>query len=162
MGVSPPPLTPDVLALLRAAPKVELRLHLDGAMALPWLLERVHWREAGVATLEGLRARPAFRTFDEFIERWVWKCGFHPLRRLVDAGVRVTVNSDDPTFFGASVLDELELCLTPLGFAPRELAVLTEHAAEAAFLEDAARERLRARVRFGWAGLRPADRIRML
>ena len=53
----------------------------------------------------------------------------HPLRRLYDAGVRVTVNSDDPTFFGASVLDELELCLTTLGFAPRDLAVLAEHAA---------------------------------
>lgn len=77
----------------------------------------------------------------------------HPLRRLYDAGVRVTVNSDDPTFFGASLLDELELCLTTLGFAPRELAVLAEHAAGAAFLEDAARERLRARVRSGWAGL---------
>ena len=46
-------------------------------MAAPWLLERVRRRPAaGVATLEALRARLAFRTFDEFIERWVWKCGF--------------------------------------------------------------------------------------
>jgi adenosine deaminase len=67
--------------------------------------------------------------------------------------VRVTVNSDDPTFFGASVLDELELCLTTLGFAPRELAVMAEHAAQAAFLDGAARERLRVRVRSGWAAL---------
>ena len=36
----------------------------------------------------------------------------HPLRRLYDAGVRVTVNSDDPTFFGASMTDELWLCMT--------------------------------------------------
>ena len=61
----------------------------------------------------------------------------HPLRRLFDAGVRVTVNSDDPTFFGASVLDEYELCLTAFGFTPRELAVLAEHAAGAAFLDSA-------------------------
>ena len=81
----------------------------------------------------------------------------HPLRRLYDAGVRVTVNSDDPTFFGASLLDELELCLTTLGFAPRELAVLAEHAAGAAFLEDDPRERLRARVRSGWAALAGAE-----
>jgi adenosine deaminase len=78
----------------------------------------------------------------------------HPLRRLYEAGVRVTVNSDDPTFFGASVLDELELCLTTLGFAPRELGVLAEHAASAAFLDAPARENLRARVRSGWAALR--------
>jgi adenosine deaminase len=80
----------------------------------------------------------------------------HPLRRLYDAGARVTVNSDDPTFFGASVLDELLLCVTMLGFGPADLAVLTEHAAGAAFLEDAARERLRGRVRSGWAGIREA------
>jgi adenosine deaminase len=341
-----PGLDPGVRAALRAAPKVELHLHLDGAMAVPWLLDRVGRRpDAGVATLEALRARLAFRTFDEFIERWVWKCGFldryedfeslaesvlgdlaqlgvvhvepsispgdyvkasgleatgiveavlrgieratrahditcglvvdlirnhgpataarrleevtpyrgqgvvavglggseveyppgpfgevyaeaarrgfhrtahagevggpdsvrealdrlgvdrvdhgiravedpalvvrlareaipltvcptsnvrtgavashalHPLRRLYDAGVRVTVNSDDPTFFGASVLDELELCLTTLGFTPGELAVLTEHAAGAAFLDAAGTARLLARVRSGWAGL---------
>jgi hypothetical protein len=45
------------------------------------------------------------------------------------------------------------LCLTTLGFTPRGLAVLTEHAVGAAFLEGAARERLRARVRAGWASL---------
>jgi adenosine deaminase len=77
----------------------------------------------------------------------------HPLRRLYDAGVRVTVNSDDPRFFGATVLDERELCLTTLGFTPPDLAVLTEHAAGAAFLDAAARARLRTRVRSGWARL---------
>ena len=81
----------------------------------------------------------------------------HPLRRLYEAGVRVTVNSDDPTFFGASVLDELELCLTTLGFAPRDLAVLAEHAAAAAFLDDAAREHsARASGRAGPAWPRPS------
>jgi adenosine deaminase len=118
---------PDVRAALRAAPKVELHLHLDGAMAIPWLLERVRRREAGVATPEALRARLAFRTLDEF------------------------------TFFGASVLGELELCLTTLGFAPRDLAVLAEHAAGAAFLDAAPRERLRARVNAGWARLAGAS-----
>jgi adenosine deaminase len=329
---------------------VELHLHLDGAMAIPWLLERVRRRDAGVATAEALRARLAFRTFDEFIDRWVWKCGFldryedfeslaesvlaglaaegvvhvepsispgdyekahglaaagvveavlrgveratrahditcglvvdlirnhgpataarrleeitpyrgqgvvavglggseaqyppgpfaevyaeaarrgfhrtahagevggpesvretldrlgvervdhgiravedpalvarlareavplavcptsnvrtgavptyaaHPLRRLFDAGVRVTVSSDDPTFFGASVTDELRLCRTTLGFTPPELAVMMEHAAQAAFLDAAARDRLTARVRAGWARLRASAR----
>jgi adenosine deaminase len=331
---------------VRAAAKVELHLHLDGAMSLPWLLERVQRRGAsGIGSVAELRDRLAFRTFDEFIGCWVWKCGFldryadfeslaesvladlaaqgvvhvepsispgdyqrlhgleavgiveavlrgmeraagahgitgglvvdlirdhgpetaarrleeitpyrgqgivavglggsedryppgpfaevyaeaarrgfhrtahagevagpasvrealdrlgvervdhgiraiedpalvarlardgvplavcptsnvrtgavpslaeHPLRRLYEAGVRVTVNSDDPAFFGASVLDELRLCLTTLGFAPRDLAVLAGHAAAAAFLDDAARDRLGARVRSDWARL---------
>jgi hypothetical protein len=46
-------------------------------MSLTWLLERV--RRPGVPslrTVDALGARLRFRTFDEFIERWVWKCGF--------------------------------------------------------------------------------------
>jgi adenosine deaminase len=343
---------PELRRSLARAPKVELHLHLDGAMALPWLLERVRRRPgAAVASLAALRERLAFRTFDEFIERWVWKCGFldryedfehlaesvladlaalgvvhvepsispgdyvrahgleaagvveavlrgvaratrehgigcglvvdlvrddgptvgarrldeitpylgagvvaiglggsegrhppelfadvfaeaarrgfhrvahageaagpesvrgaldrlavervdhgiravddpalvarlareaiplavcptsnvrtgvvpgygaHPLRRLFDAGVRVTVNSDDPTFFGATVLDELVRCATALGFTGSELARMAVHAAEAAFLDGPARARLAARVRAGWtaAGLPPAS-----
>ncbi len=72
----------------------------------------------------------------------------HPLRRLHDAGVRVTVNSDDPTFFGPSVTDELWLCMTTFGFMSRELADLAEQAAQATFLAGAARARLG-----GWAPL---------
>jgi len=30
----------------------------------------------------------------------------HPIRTLVDHGVRVTINSDDPTIFGQSVSQE--------------------------------------------------------
>jgi adenosine deaminase len=30
----------------------------------------------------------------------------HPIRRLVDDGVRVSINSDDPTIFGRSVSEE--------------------------------------------------------
>jgi adenosine deaminase len=71
----------------------------------------------------------------------------------------VTVNSDDPTFFGASVLDEYQLCLTTLGFTPGELAVLAEHAARAAFLDAAPRDALEARVRAGWAGLSSATSV---
>jgi adenosine deaminase len=67
--------------------------------------------------------------------------------------VRVTVNSDDPTFFGASLTDELWLCMTAFGFTPRELAGLAERAAQATFLDGAARARLAERVRSGWAAL---------
>jgi len=339
------PLDPELRERLRAAPKVELHLHLDGAMSHPWLLERVRRRTpAPLTSLDELTARLAFDTFEAFIRAWVWKCGFldryadfeslaesvlealaargvvhvdasvspgdyarnsletagileavlrggerataasgigfgllvdlirdhgpavaerrleeitpyrgqgvvgiglggsegpfppgpfaavyaeaarrgfhravhageaagpasihealatldperighgvravedpalldrlartgmplevcvtsnvrtgvvasyaaHPLRRLLDAGVRVTLNSDDPTFFGTDLLDEMELCLARLGVSPRELAAMSEHAAAAAFLDDAARARLVARVREGWAGL---------
>jgi adenosine deaminase len=335
-------LDPALAQALRAAPKVELHLHLDGAMSRPWLLERIRRRPApDVSTLAELEPRLRFRTFDEFVRAWVWKCGFldryadfeslaesvleglaaqgvvhvepsfspgdykrnglevpglveavlrgagraraatgiswgltidlirdhgaevaarrleqitpyradrvvavglggsedrfpprlftavfaeaarrgfhrtvhageaagpgsvrealtalgaerighgvraiedpglvaelartgvplevcptsnvrtgvvagyaaHPLRRLLEAGVRATVNSDDPTFFGATLLDELETCLTEFGLRPGQLAAMTEHAAAAAFLPEPARAALVARVRDGW------------
>jgi len=71
------PLDPALARALREAPKVELHLHLDGAMSLPWLLERIRRRpDPAVRTLAGLRSRLRYRSFAEFIERWVWKCGF--------------------------------------------------------------------------------------
>jgi adenosine deaminase len=339
------PLDPALTRAIREAPKVELHLHLDGAMSLPWLLQRIRRRpDPPLRTLAELRSRLRYRSFDEFIERWVWKCGFldryadfeslaesvlrdlagqgvvhvepsfspgdyerhgletpglveavlrgaerasratgigfglvidlirdhgpavaarrlaavspyrgegvvavglggnepahpaplfaevfaeaarlgfhrtahageaagpasirdtldtlgverighgiraiedstlvarlaregvplevcptsnvrtgvvgsyarHPLPRLVEAGVRVTVNSDDPTFFGANLLDEYLCCLTRFRLGPRTLAGLALNAAEAAFVDGAARGALIDRVRRGWASV---------
>ena len=72
-----PPVDPELRRVLREAPKVELHLHLDGAMSLPWLLERIgRVPDPPCRTLAELEARLSYRSFAEFIERWVWKCGF--------------------------------------------------------------------------------------
>jgi adenosine deaminase len=39
----------------------------------------------------------------------------HPLPALLAAGVRCSVNADDPLLFGVGILDEYELCRTELG-----------------------------------------------
>jgi adenosine deaminase len=44
----------------------------------------------------------------------------HPARQLFERGVRITVNSDDFTLFGASVSDEI-LNLCRMGFTPDEI-----------------------------------------
>jgi adenosine deaminase len=49
-----------------------------------------------------------------------------PLRRLLDAGVRVTVNSDDFTVFGAGVTDELAGLSRALGLDPAAIERLVE------------------------------------
>jgi adenosine deaminase len=74
----------------------------------------------------------------------------HPLPRLLAPGVRVTVNSDDPTFFGASLLDESPRCVETFGLSLARLAI---NAAEAAFLALPARAGLVERVRRDWAAL---------
>jgi adenosine deaminase len=46
----------------------------------------------------------------------------HPLRRLLDAGVRCSVNADDPLLFGPGLLEEYELCRTQLQLTDDQLA----------------------------------------
>ena len=57
----------------------------------------------------------------------------HPLRTLHDAGVRVTLGSDDPPYFGASLHGEYALAHERLGFSLSELEGLTATARAAAF-----------------------------
>jgi adenosine deaminase len=75
----------------------------------------------------------------------------HPLARLVDAGACVTINSDDPTFFGATLVEEYGRCLDTFGLSRATVAGLAVNAAEAAFLPEPARASLADRVRRGWA-----------
>ena len=46
----------------------------------------------------------------------------HPLRQLLDAGVRCSINADDPLLFGPGLLEEYELCRTELGLSDDHLA----------------------------------------
>ncbi len=70
----------------------------------------------------------------------------HPLPRLVAAGLRVTLNSDDPAFFGADVADEYERNAAAHRFARADLLAFTRNAIEAAFCDNGARARLAANV----------------
>jgi adenosine deaminase len=46
----------------------------------------------------------------------------HPLARLLDAGVRCSINADDPILFGPNILAEYELCRNRLGLSDEQLA----------------------------------------
>jgi adenosine deaminase len=78
----------------------------------------------------------------------------HPLRQLYDAGVTVTLNTDDPTFFGTTLIEEYRRAATHMGFGADELAALVRNAARAAFLPAAERAALCDRVSSEIAALR--------
>src|SRR4051812_433446 len=65
-------------AFLRALPKVELHLHLEGALPLPalWQLVERYGGDPSVPDREALERRFAYRDFKHFIETWVWKNRF--------------------------------------------------------------------------------------
>ena len=57
----------------------------------------------------------------------------HPIRRLYDAGVPITLNTDDPGIFGVSLTGEYDLAARHCGFSPAELQGIAENAFRHAF-----------------------------
>jgi adenosine deaminase/aminodeoxyfutalosine deaminase len=70
----------------------------------------------------------------------------HPLRRYFDAGLMVTLNSDDPPMFGANLLDEYILAYERYGFTLDQLRELAANAVEASFLPPTPKLNLLARI----------------
>ena len=70
----------------------------------------------------------------------------HPLPRLLEAGVKVTLASDDPPWFGASIGGEYAICQERYGFSDDRLRTITRTAIEAAFCEKSLKQSLMLRV----------------
>lgn len=58
----------------------------------------------------------------------------HPLRRLHDAGVIVTINSDDPPLFNTTLNDEVALLADPFGLTVAQIDHILLNAVEHSFL----------------------------
>jgi adenosine deaminase/aminodeoxyfutalosine deaminase len=61
----------------------------------------------------------------------------HPLRQYFDRGLLVTLNSDDPAFFGSDLVNEFLLAHTEQGFTRDELRQLAANSILASFLPEA-------------------------
>ena len=71
----------------------------------------------------------------------------HPLKRLMDAGLLVTVNSDDPAYFGGYLTDNYVAAAEALDLTKQDLTRLAAASFEASFLDDDARDARIAEVR---------------
>ena len=58
----------------------------------------------------------------------------HPIRRYFDAGLMVTINSDDPALFASDLEDEYRLVENDFGFSREHLRELAANSIEASFL----------------------------
>jgi adenosine deaminase len=70
----------------------------------------------------------------------------HPLRALHEAGVKVTLGSDDPPYFGATIGGEYAVARERFGFREEELVGVTRTAIAAAFADDALKRALLERI----------------
>jgi adenosine deaminase len=60
----------------------------------------------------------------------------HPLRRLYEAGVKVTINSDDPAYFGGYIHENYVQTARALNLTRTELAEIAANSFRGAFLTD--------------------------
>jgi adenosine deaminase len=70
----------------------------------------------------------------------------HPLPRLRAAGVKVTLGSDDPPYFGSTIAGEYQICAQRMGLSEDDLRDITCTAIDAAFCDDRLKATLRARL----------------
>ena len=65
----------------------------------------------------------------------------HPLRQYFDAGLLVTLNSDDPAFFGSDVANEYLLAHKQQAFTRDELRQLARNSIHASFLPESSKNK---------------------
>lgn len=58
----------------------------------------------------------------------------HNLKTLFDLGLKVTINSDDPAYFGGYLVENYSQCYKKLNFSLKEMAQLAKNSFEASFL----------------------------
>ncbi len=106
-------------------PKVELHLHLEGAIPLPalWRLVQKYCGDPAVPDLHALEGMFTYRDFPHFIETWIWKNRF--LREYEDFTFIAEAAARD---LAAQNLRYVEAFYSPPDFAARGLKVglLTE------------------------------------
>jgi len=68
----------------------------------------------------------------------------HPLKRLFDLGVRVTINSDDPEVLETNLNNEYRIAHEILGMSLEEIRTCNRYAVEASFLPEVEKQAVRS------------------
>lgn len=74
----------------------------------------------------------------------------HPIRALRKAGVRVTLNTDDPAVSRTTLSREYALAAKAFGWKREDFADLLANSCEAAFAPESTKRQLRRAIREGW------------
>jgi adenosine deaminase len=95
--------------------------------------------EALVARLSAARVPLTVCPLSNVRLRVVADIAHHPLRTMIERGLLVTVNSDDPAYFGGYVNENYQAVADALGLGIETLSQLARNSFAAAFLDDHAR-----------------------
>lgn len=70
----------------------------------------------------------------------------HPLRKMLALGIKATINSDDPAYFGGYMNDNYKAITRALDLSKEELLTLTRNSVEASFLSAGEKQALLQKV----------------
>jgi adenine deaminase len=123
----PPSYIVEALELLKAR-RVDhgVRCEEDAALVARLARERI---PLTVCPLSNVKLRVVDRLED------------HNLKRLLDRGLCITINSDDPAYFGGYLLENFLAIQRALGLSRQDIATLAANSIEASFLPPAEKRR---------------------
>jgi adenosine deaminase len=78
----------------------------------------------------------------------------HPLRRMLEKGLLVTVNSDDPAYFGGYVNENYIAISTALSITKEEIVRLAKNSFTASFLDDEVKQQMTDKIEKYYEGNR--------
>ncbi|MBC8004242.1 MAG: adenosine deaminase, partial [Verrucomicrobia bacterium] len=70
----------------------------------------------------------------------------HPLAEMLDKGLMVTVNSDDPAYFGGYILENYRSVTHALNLSKEQIVQLVKNSFQASFLAEDAKLQFMAKV----------------
>ena len=70
----------------------------------------------------------------------------HPLKKMLNLGLKATVNSDDPAYFGGYINENFAVVQDALGLSHNDIVTLVHNSIEGSFASDERKKALRTRV----------------
>lgn len=89
-------------------------------------------------------------TSNVFTKKFVKSLSEHPFRAFFDRGMLVTLNTDDPLFFGVELLDEYWNAYSQMKFSHEELKQVILNSFKASFLSQTEKEKAISEVEKAW------------
>ncbi len=105
----------------------------------------------GIHSIEDMKAVELIKEHDITLEVNPWsnyltnsvrRIEEHPLKKLFDLGVKVTINSDDPEVLETNLNNEYRIAHEVLGMNMEEIAICNQNAYEASFISEDEKKRV--------------------
>ena len=92
-------------------------------------------------------SRGAMKAYGEFVSQAaVDRLAEHPLPRMLERGLNVSVHSDDPSYFGGYLDANMAGLVDTFGLTRAQVATLAANSIRSSFLDEEAKNRLLADV----------------